>query len=205
VTASNTVTAATGNLTTVNATTLNGTTGNIATVNATNANFSGNLSVTGQTTLGNVSATNGNIGTVNATTVTATTGNIRTVNANTAAVSGNLSAGNTTVGTLTTSGNVAIAGNVTASGKVDASTVVASTVGVKNGDSTVNVLNFNNGAVEMSNVNMTALVDVANAKVNSAVTTPNSVGAVASDVKTLNQSNASNAFLDFFRKLFGSN
>ena len=71
-----TVGATTGNITTVSATTVGATTGNITTVNAT----TGNITTVASTTIG---ATTGNITTVSATTVGATTGNITTVNATT--------------------------------------------------------------------------------------------------------------------------
>jgi hypothetical protein len=187
------------------------------------------LGVTGQSTLANVSAGNLTVSGTGTIAGTVTAGNLSTagsLNAGastlaSANVTGNLNAGNiasggtlSAVGATTVAGNLTVAGNTTVTGLTSNGAVsvtgdvnatggvVASKVGIQTGSGSVDVLTFNS---ETSTVTVASVVDVTNAKVNSISTTPNTVGSVASDVQTLTASNATTAFLDFFRKLFGSN
>ena len=155
-------------------------------MSGTNASFSGTLgagasTVASLTSNGNVSGTN-------------------------ASFSGTLGAGAstlaaTTVSSLTSTGNVAAGGNVTATG-----TVIGSKIAMAKNGVVTDIVTYSNGVNGADTITLANVVDATNAKVSNSATTSVTLGVVASDVKALTQQgNASNSFLLFFRKLFGSN
>jgi hypothetical protein len=82
---------------------------------------------------------------------------------------------------------------------VNTTNASGSIVSLVSGGNTTPLLTFTNGTTNPPTVSLASVVDATNAKVSSTATA-GTVGNVASDVGNLK--GASNAFLDFFKRLF---
>jgi hypothetical protein len=107
--------------------------------------------------------------------------------------------GATTTAGLTTTGNVTInSGQLLLKPGSDSATTGIALVSA-DGLTVTPLLTFTNGTTAAPMVSLASVVDATNAKVNS-VATAGTAGKVASDVDNLK--GASNAFFDFFKRLF---